>query len=226
MKRIVNEIELNIPEEAFKVSGCWDQNHNVWDKKLLEFAYELLNDGDCFFDIGSNTGSFSFLNKHKNLDIHCFEPNSEIFKLLEKTVNLNDFKGNHFLNNLGMSSEKTKKTLKIPYGGTGGTTISEKPLRFEKYKTQEIQLTTLDSYVSENNIKKIDFIKIDTEGHELFVIQGGYKTLKKFKPKIIMEHHPINMKQTNTTKEDIYIILNDIGYENIINITFEDLYVY
>ena len=45
---------------------------------------------------------------------------------------------------------------------------------------------TLDKFLEKNKkIKKIDFIKIDTEGHELEVLKGAEKTIKKFKPNFI-----------------------------------------
>jgi FkbM family methyltransferase len=226
-KEIIENIIINVPKKVFQVSGCWDKQENIWDRKLIEFANSLLNEGDTFFDIGSNTGSFSFLNHNKNLKIHCFEPYSVVFDLLQETVDLNEFKGTHTLNQFGMSSHKSQVELKIPkYDGTGGSTISERPLRFDEYITENINLNTIDDYVRENDIEKVDLIKIDTEGHELFVLQGGIETLKKFKPKVIMEHHPFNMKQTNTNPEDIIKLLKDIGYQNIEKVTFEDLYAY
>ena len=54
-------------------------------------------------------------------------------------------------------------------------------------KTSEVQTTTLDRFTSEKSITKLDFIKIDVEGHEKYVIEGGQKTLKTLKPAIILE---------------------------------------
>ena len=49
------------------------------------------------------------------------------------------------------------------------------------------QLTTLDSFVKENGIDKIDFIKIDVEGNEKFVLEGGKETLEKYRPLVYTE---------------------------------------
>jgi FkbM family methyltransferase len=54
-------------------------------------------------------------------------------------------------------------------------------------KTIEVQTTTLDRFTSEKNITKLDFIKIDVEGHEKYVIEGGQKTLETLKPAMILE---------------------------------------
>lgn len=60
----------------------------------------------------------------------------------------------------------------------------------------KVKLTTLDKFVEENNIKKIDFIKIDAEGSEREIIKGAKLIIKKFKPKIAVSayHLPDDKK--------------------------------
>jgi hypothetical protein len=53
--------------------------------------------------------------------------------------------------------------------------------------TEVVDLITLDSYVKNKEIKKIDFIKIDVDGGEYEIIMGAINTLKKFKPFILIE---------------------------------------
>ena len=48
----------------------------------------------------------------------------------------------------------------------------------------------LDDYIKKNKIKKIDFIKLDVDGHELDVLKSGYNFLKKQKVPIIFEVAP------------------------------------
>lgn len=52
--------------------------------------------------------------------------------------------------------------------------------------SETVSTETLDSYCSRKAIKP-DFLKIDVEGNELNVFKGGIETLKKNKPKIIVE---------------------------------------
>ena len=49
---------------------------------------------------------------------------------------------------------------------------------------------TLDDAISENNITKVDFIKLDVGGFEYAVLSGGAKTINKFKPTILIELAP------------------------------------
>src|SRR5207245_922744 len=49
--------------------------------------------------------------------------------------------------------------------------------------------TRLDWFVAERNLDRVDFIKIDVEGHELEVLRGAIWVLKKFKPRVMIEVH-------------------------------------
>ena len=48
----------------------------------------------------------------------------------------------------------------------------------------EVQSITIDDFVSENGLNKVDFIKMDIEGSELPSLQGAMNVLRKFKPKL------------------------------------------
>ena len=73
---------------------------------------------------------------------------------------------------------------------------------------------TLDKFLEKNKkIKKIDFIKIDTEGHELEVLKGAEKTIKKFKPILMVEKNNLNFyamsKILKKLNYEIYSFEND-----------------
>ena len=66
----------------------------------------------------------------------------------------------------------------------------------------KVNLKLLDDYFIDNNIEKIDLLKIDTEGHEYFVLKGSVKTLPKIKY-IYFEHHYDDMLKKGYTFSDI-----------------------
>ena len=80
-------------------------------------------------------------------------------------------------------------------------------------KTQtdiDVELITIDSL----NLDKLDFIKIDVEGYEPLVIEGGINTIKKYKPIITLESWKDHYGSVdiNYTKE-LFKNLLDIGYD-------------
>lgn len=100
---------------------------------------------------------------------------------------------------------KSNEILYLKHACADITTLTENKNNLQKYKT-----ISIDDFVKDNKIEKIDFIKMDIEGCELKALQGAVSTLKKYKPKLaIAAYHKY---------EDYYEIpkfLNelDIGYK-------------
>jgi hypothetical protein len=78
-------------------------------------------------------------------------------------------------------------------------------------KIIKIPVKTLDSFVKENNIKKIDILRMDVEGFEYNIILGANRVLEKFKPKIFVEIHKMYLGKEKTYK--IFSDLKNKGYE-------------
>ena len=81
---------------------------------------------------------------------------------------------NFVVENLGLGSFKHKTT----YTHTGNPGASH----LDSNGTDTTTITTLDSYVLEKNISRVDFIKLDVEGAELDVLRGAATTIARFKP--------------------------------------------
>ncbi len=78
-------------------------------------------------------------------------------------------------------------------------------------KAKETPSITIDNFVKENNIQRIDLIKIDTDGHELEVLKGASESIKKFKPYIIMEAGLYILKENNINFTDFFNLFKDTG---------------
>lgn len=50
-----------------------------------------------------------------------------------------------------------------------------------------VQVTTIDQYCQDNNIEKIDVVKIDVEGVEAQVLKGAVESFRKYKPALLIE---------------------------------------
>jgi len=139
-------------------------------------------------DIGAHVGEFSnLLIEELNCTVISFEPNKYSFQELKK-LELHH-QGNLKTYNYAIT-DKNKKTY-LYYGSKKSqlASLNKKftKISFIKNKNKmRINGITLDKFIEKNKkIKKIDFIKIDTEGHELEVLKGAEKTIKRFKPNFI-----------------------------------------
>lgn len=52
-----------------------------------------------------------------------------------------------------------------------------------------VQLTTVDDFVAEARLDRLDFIKIDAEGSDFEVLKGARRTVERFRPTILLEIH-------------------------------------
>jgi len=205
--------------------GSFNIDNTVWDKALIEFVFKIIkNIPSCvFFDIGASTGSFTLLSKFTDCTMHSFEPNPTIFKILKSNVQLNEIDNRVTLYELGLvdSYDENKHfTLKYPIDDdnklifSGLSTFGNNPKRFAQYNYKEIKVktNTLDNIADQLNLEKIDFIKMDTEGFEYYILEGGYNTIKKYLPIMILECNEENMSQCDTNKEKLFKLLDELEY--------------
>jgi hypothetical protein len=69
--------------------------------------------------------------------------------------------------------------------------------------------------MSEKNVERLDFIKIDVEGLEYSVLKGGEKTLRKNKPTILLELDDNNLLENDASAKILIKFLIDLGYNKI-----------
>ncbi|MBS1681420.1 MAG: FkbM family methyltransferase [Bacteroidetes bacterium] len=173
--------------------------------------YGLAKSGDIVFDVGANIGETTF-NLARTVGtfgaVHSFEPDPYIFSKILKNYKLNTFV-NISLNNFALGSDPSELCLSTPVeDNRGGTRI-----RPTDKSGNKVPVSTVDIYVSEKQIKKIDLIKIDVEGFEHRVLLGAEATLNKFKPKLFIEINDDNLhEQGDSAKTLIEKLLNN-GYK-------------
>uniref|UniRef100_A0A7V4KEE3 FkbM family methyltransferase n=1 Tax=Fervidobacterium pennivorans TaxID=93466 RepID=A0A7V4KEE3_FERPE len=98
-------------------------------------------------------------------------------------------------------------------------------LKLCKYKKSvKVKTTTIDEFVKENKIERVDFIKIDAEGAEREIIKGARETIKNFKPRMaIAAYHLPDDKEV--IPELVLSIRDDYKYK-LVNKGEEDLFFF
>ena len=153
----------------------------------LAYLRQELGGGQALivFDVGSNIGEWAraALAINGNIFLHCFEPSSETFALLEN----NKFPPNVTLNRAGLGSMPGEMELHIAGSGSPMNSLYMRHGVFgaEMTRTEKVSIETVDKYCTANKIDHINFIKVDVEGHELAVFQGMRQKLEQGKVKCI-----------------------------------------
>lgn len=192
-------------------------NFDLYEKGDSEMFYSIINDGDTIFDIGANIGWYSchFANMFPSSDIYSFEPIPDTFFKLKMNVNLNRF-SNISLHNLALYSQKQIIDFYYsPYvtGASAAINITEN----ENMHTVTCETDTIDNFVIQNNVNRLDIIKCDVEGAEFHVFQGGLNALKKYKPIVFTEILRKWSAKFGYNSNDIIDLMKNLDYECFIS---------
>ena len=134
------------------------------------------------FDVGANDGQSieRFSSIFPKSTVHSFEPIKECY---EKIFNIYN-KKNIIINNFALGEKDCERIFYINKNSYTSSffKINKKYAELVNYdhinKSEKKKIKTLDGYVNLHKIKKIDILKIDTQGYELNILKGGKKSLK------------------------------------------------
>lgn len=160
-------------------------NHPINSGELffLQYLKKKCGTNLVIFDIGGNVGQFTTLaNKvfEGKARIYSFEPTlkafNNLFQSLKDERNIELFR-------IGFGSEKG--FIEIYYDKAGSVQATAFKDKGKTLQSEIVQITTLDNFCEEMNISHIDFLKIDVEGYELFVLQGAKELIENKKLRYI-----------------------------------------
>jgi len=167
-----------------------------FEPESLKLWARMSKNADVIFDLGANSGIFSLISKSENPNskVYAFECVERVFEVLEKNIAINNYDVSCYMQ--AVSSEDgvgyfvdddEAFTNSVVVNMDIEETASGRgvdPGELHKVKTELIKL---DTFIEQNNIKKIDLMKIDVETHEPEVFEGFQKYLKDFKPTLLVE---------------------------------------
>ncbi|MDR2795447.1 MAG: FkbM family methyltransferase [Spirochaetaceae bacterium] len=144
---------------------------------------------DTVIDAGAWVGDFSAYAAARGASAYAFEPSQTVFNELQKTAALNNNRGGGGIYpvNKGLGDADGELELFVSDFSeisTGGTILKSESN--SKGTSEKIKITTLDNFVHEQNLKKVDFIKADIEGAERDMLKGARGVLKDFAPKLAL----------------------------------------
>ncbi len=179
----------------------------------------VLEKGDQFMDIGAEEGHMMALSSvavGKQGRVYAFEPRQIAVDHLKVMIS------DYGLNNVTL------------YQSLLGTTIGEVEMfeNFENPSSSSLYsewgggqsriypMTTLDAWAEKNQVIKTDLIKMDVEGAEMQVLQGGKTFLKEAQPILILEirDQEIRLQKFGYDVNDILKFLRSVGYNHFFSL--------
>lgn len=194
---IINTLSNDCLGISINKDGSWETHITTFLKRNLKYNSTLI-------DIGSNYGWHSISNSHLCKKIYSFEPQTYIFDIQIKNIKENNIANIECYNYALGCSDEIKEMSPINYT-SDNINMGDLSIGFGGEK---VKVKTLDSL----RISNIDFIKIDVQGYEKYVLEGASNTILVDKPTIIIEIEEHQLNKFNYTSDQLFEVLKNFGY--------------
>ena len=170
----------------------------LWEPQIVDVMASLIKPTDVCLDIGANLGAHTMvLADLASLGrVYAFEPSSINAGFLSENIRANDL-ANARCEQIGLGRQRGIQEFTNLIGLEGCSFVSPQEnvddvlvkawgQTLEKI-TEKVVIETLDNWISKNGIDRVDFVKMDAEGSELSVLEGGQTTFTRHRPKLMIE---------------------------------------
>lgn len=181
-----------------------------YERDVVSVLKTIVQPGFTALDVGANIGCHTFLLATlagPTGHVTAFEPTGWAFRKLQRNAALNPHLQNITLKKLALSDRIAMRSpvrFKSSWPVTGGT---------EPPPEELTDFSTVDEYVHQNNIERIDLIKLDVDGYEFRVLTGAQQTLRDRQPYLVMELEPKALSRNNATAAGLVGLILRHGYE-------------
>lgn len=187
-----------------RYSGQWffpryaDQIH---EPKTTELLVRLSQKARNIIDVGANLGWFTCIAASlSDGTVHAFEMDANNLRRLNANVALNELQ-NVRVNHVAVThSEGHVSYWKGPQSAGVGYSFTRECQGEEEHI--RVDATTLDSY-TQDHCESVELIKVDVEGAEQQVLEGGQQVIREFCPHILLEVHPSRLASSNTSPRNV-----------------------
>jgi len=211
--RLGHKIELPTTQNYLKFALINRAYHD--DNTFL--LRHFIKEGSTVLDIGANIGlytcAYAQYFENLKLKIHAIEAVDTNYTRLEKNISINSF-SNITPYHIAFGKENGELEFNLPSEDFVGNAVGKNVFEDKSNSTitKKVKLVKLDEWAKENNITDCDFIKIDIEGAELFVFEGGKEFISKHRPIIQSEFNKYWVNNLGFTEQDYFDFFMALDY--------------
>ena len=181
----------------------------------LTVIKKFISDGDRVFDVGANIGDWSVavLKSHADITITAFEPIPKVYQQLRNNL----AKWNHVIfENVALSNKTGTSSFNYYPKHSELSGIARRPILDKLLHALPEKITvktqTLDEYCASKSIQHIDFLKIDTEGEEVSILNGAKSLIENHAISKIQFEYGGCFKDSKHTLKEACELLSQNGY--------------
>lgn len=193
-------------------------DYSIFFRMLKEPSWEnlfkVLQPDFVILDVGANIGfhTLNFARICSKGFVHAFEPDNKSFKTLSANIELNNFR-NVAVHPIALGAKDEKLPFYKLYINNPGANRILAHAPSSHFGQQQVDVRTCDHIADELMLQRLDLIKIDVEGFELFVLQGATNTINKYRPILFVELAEKNLQEHSLSSLDLINYIERLGYQ-------------
>ena len=185
-----------------------------YEKGTNHVLAEYVKKGHVVLELGANLGSETLIVSRlvgSEGHVYGFEPNPYTFKRLQRNIEINGI-SNVDIYELAIGENNTEIYFNIYPENSSNPGMSSKYVENPCTKKINVKQVTIDSFMQQHNITKLDFLKLDIQGAEIDALNGARNTIAKYRPIIFAEAYSEEQVAHNHTQQ-MYDMLMAYGYK-------------
>ena len=202
---IVDGVRVVVPDNLNHATPFVLQEQGDWFEDEIRFLRRAMRPGDKVVDIGANYGLYT-LSIARTVGatghVWAFEPATRTHAFLTRSVQANRF-----------TNVTVERSAMSDHVGTGHLALSDQPelnalTQDGNASTEQVPLVTLDERMQTLGWSSIDFLKLDAEGAEQAILDGGRRFLTELSPLVQIE-----LRTESTVNLSLLQTLRDLDYQ-------------
>lgn len=184
--------------------------YRIHEPLMTELMGEILREGMVVVDVGSNIGYYVVIEKAlvgPEGIVVAIEPSPSNVRLLRRNIAINGLTG--VIVKAGAAGDRDGSGMLHLSHGSNWNTMLDVP--HAKAGTVEVEMFQLDTLVARLGLERVDVVRMDIEGYEVFALQGMHRILREHNPWLIMELHPTTVGAGPII--ELLSVLAKMGYE-------------
>lgn len=166
-----------------------------YDPRAVEALVHHLPDNGVLIDVGAGIGGICLfvlnncLRAGKCVSGHAFEPLGLNYDRLLRNMTMNSLAGHLTCHRMALGAKKGSLNLCFR-GGAGSAAVMQSGTEISALAGSRLECVpaeTLDGWVIENKLERLDVVKVDIEGAEPLMLRGAMATIEHFRPVILGE---------------------------------------
>ncbi len=186
--------------------------YRQWEAEMTRLFLHNLDPSTVFVDVGANFGYFTVLGANRigasgSGQVYAYEPNPRLVPLLRANCEINWSMAPVTISDAAVGAGEGSATISVPLNGAANATLSDVGGDCARH---DVKVVSLDDSLPED--LKVDWLKIDVEGHELGVLQGARRVIARSPDvRIVMEWSVNQMRDAGVSADDMIAMFRELG---------------